>query len=600
LTIYIFWIYTVIKDYIEVIKIKRVLALVLIFLISVTAVPKADEAANGFSNGEVLVLYKNGEIEKLCFENQDKLSLAISELECREDVMLVQPNFEYKLNGYITNDALIAQQWALDNDGTFYIENRKNTYPVFDDPFEDLYNWWDDYFDDYYGFGRDGYQKYSMKAKSGVDINITDAWKKYKSGGKEVVVAIVDTGIDISHSEINGRTWINKKEIASNGIDDDRNGYTDDVNGWNFCNNTPWIFRGSEDDHGTHNAGTIVARTNGEGISGMVQKGNVKVMCVKALGGKDGTGSTESIVRAIKYAEENGASICNLSLGTQRDDRALYSAIANSDMLFVIAAGNEGKNSDVSPMYPAAYELDNIISVANLAYDGNLGDGSNYGKNSVDIAAPGTHIISTVSSNGYSYMSGSSMAAPFVSGAAAMVYSYFGDYIKLSDVKEILLSSVSKTSSLKDKVSTGGMLDVGAALSFNLDNLSGKPWRKPGDYPGSAPEISASQIPYSMKVRISADDPDGDLKRILYAYGSKGRSYFGVGNIEGEIKINSEGVYYFDAPSSGTYTFCAVDKQGNKSVVSANVSKYNYGYNNTYSHISDMDRLIRDIIRGQR
>ena len=160
-------------------------------------------------------------------------------------------------------------------------------------------------------------------------------------------------------------------------------------------------FTGNEDSHGTHGAGTISAGTgNGIGISGIVPGTRVRVMALKALGGNDGGGSTAAVIKAIKYAEDNGAVICNLSLTATTDDKALYEAMKNSGMLFVVAAGNgdpktgKGVDTDVIPFYPAAYDLDNIISVANLSFDGALSASSNYGKTTVDLAAPGSYILS--------------------------------------------------------------------------------------------------------------------------------------------------------------------------------------------------------------
>ena len=150
-------------------------------------------------------------------------------------------------------------------------------------------------------------------------------------------------------------------------------GYIDDVYGWNFYSGSNQVYTGSEDSHGTHGAGTIAAHAdNGIGIAGIVRSDHVKVMAVKALGGWDGSGSTASIIRAIQYAEANGARICNLSLGSSRNDPALYRTIAASDMLFVVAAGNDGADLELAPSYPASYHLDNLITVANLRYDGNL------------------------------------------------------------------------------------------------------------------------------------------------------------------------------------------------------------------------------------
>ena len=147
-------------------------------------------------------------------------------------------------------------------------------------------------------------------------------------------------------------------------------------------------------------------------------------------------------------------------------------------MLFIVAAGNDAHDADVAPEYPAAYDLDNIISVSNIAYNGKLSNTSNYGAESVDIAAPGACIISTADKNGYDYMSGSSMSAPFVTAAAAMLYSHY-DNITLSDVKEIILQSARKLDTLDGTCVTGGMLDLGAALRYDINTLPKEKWDIP-------------------------------------------------------------------------------------------------------------------------
>lgn len=262
-------------------------------------------------------------------------------------------------------------------------------------------------------------------------------------------------------------------------MDDDGNGYVDDVHGWNFCDDSNQVYTSSTADrHGTHEAGIMAASSgNGTGFYGIADSKRVKIMSLKVLDGFDGA-SAELIIQAIRYAEANGASICNISLATSDDDLALYRTIAESSMLFVMAAGNAGSDNDIIPDCPSSYELDNIISVANLNYNGTLHRTSNYGAVSEDVAAPGSYIFSTVPENGYDYMTGTSMAAPMVAAAAAMLYSYHAD-ITLADVKEILLSSVTKLDALSGRVGTGGMLNLGAAMAYDTDKLSRKTWDAP-------------------------------------------------------------------------------------------------------------------------
>nr|WP_287228026.1 S8 family peptidase [Oscillibacter sp.] len=290
--------------------------------------------------------------------------------------------------------------------------------------------------------------------------------------------------------------------MPGNGVDDDGNGYIDDVYGWNFYSGSNQVYTGSEDSNGTHGAGTIAAHAdNGIGIAGIVRSDHVKVMAVKALGGWDGSGSTASIIRAIQYAEANGARICNLSLGSSRNDPALYRTIAASDMLFVVAAGNDGADLELAPSYPASYHLDNLITVANLRYDGNLDPTSSYGASSVDLAAPGTHILSTTPGNSYSYMTGTSMAAPMVSAAATMLYSQFPD-ATLADVKDILLYSVAKAG--QPHRPDGYRRDAGPGCRHGIRGRGPEGADLDGAGPGGLYRQSAHSLPVSLPVEGAA------------------------------------------------------------------------------------------------
>lgn len=479
-----------------------------------------------------------------------------------------QPLMAFASEKIQTNDPSASEQWAFFNDGSFAAEEMRK-YPVYSDPF---------------GQPTENAELLGTlvevkkrQAVSGVDINLEQAWKTYRNGNHDTIVAMIDTGIDYTHEDLKDTLWVNTDEIPGNGIDDDGNGYVDDVYGWNFYNNNNQIFTGEEDSHGTHGAGTISAGTgNGIGIAGIVPGNRVRVMALKALGGTDGGGSTAAVIKAIRYAEDNGAVICNLSLTSTVDDKALYEAMKNSSMLFVVAAGNgnpktgKGVDTDAIPFYPAAYDLDNIISVANLSIDGTLSASSNYGKKTVDLAAPGSYILSTTPGNTYGYMSGTSMAAPMVSGAAAMVYSYF-DGIGVADVKEILMSTVTPMESLKDVTVSGGMLNVGAALSYDISSLSRKGFQIGGTRPenGTAPylEMQTSNRNGGMYLTVRVLDIDGDLDKLFYAKGEHTAGEFANGTVEGTaFTVNEKDMAAFQITEKGTYTFYAVDKNGNGAV----------------------------------
>ena len=524
-----------------------------------------------YDSGEILILYQDGSCETVTCQDDAALAETLAQLSAREDVALVQPNYTYESTALSTSDPLLGEQWALDNDGSFQLEEQENRYPVFDDPFDVpsapwqwIAPWW------MWSAGSSTAGSIQVQAVPGIDIGLADAWRLYDGGSRDVVVALVDTGIDYTHEDLAGRIWTNADEIPGNGIDDDGNGYVDDVYGWNFYSDTNDVYVGTEDAHGTHGAGTIAANAdNGTGIAGIVQSDHVKVMAVKALGGSDGSGTTASIIQAIQYAEANGAQICNLSLGSSQNDPALYRTMASSDMLFVVAAGNDGTDLETSPSYPASYDLDNVISVANIRYDGELDPTSSYGAASVDLAAPGSYILSTTPGGTYSYMTGTSMAAPMVSAAAAMVYSAFPN-ATLADVKDILLASVQKLDSLSDCTATGGMLDLGAAMAYAATASTGRTWAEPDltAYADNPPVISLSLSQWLGRryLTVQVLDADGDLLKAAYASGTRTAADFQGGDAGNPISLDSWGTATFRVRTGGTYTFYAVDQAGNETV----------------------------------
>ncbi len=227
---------------------------------------------------------------------------------------------------------------------------------------------------------------------AGIDINVEPAWE-VTQGTPQTVVAVIDTGADINHPDLKNNIWVNSKEIPNNGIDDDGNGFIDDVNGWDFYHNDNTVFDPADGDkHGTHVSGTIAASADNTGVIGAAP--GVKIMPLKFLG--PGGGYDSQAILAIDYAKAQGVKLANNSWGGGSYSQALYDAIKNSGMLFVAAAGNSAVNADSTPMYPAAYDLPNILSVAAIDNKGNLASFSNYGPKSVDVAAPGVDILSTV------------------------------------------------------------------------------------------------------------------------------------------------------------------------------------------------------------
>ncbi|MBA3474808.1 MAG: S8 family serine peptidase [Rubrobacter sp.] len=253
------------------------------------------------------------------------------------------------------------------------------------------------------------------------DVDAPEAWNT-TTGDTGTVVAVIDEGVDTNHPDLKNNIWTNSGETAGNGIDDDKNGYVDDVNGWDFYNNDRTVYDlGDGDKHGTHVAGTIAAEGNNNlGVVGVNWK--AKIMPLKFLG-PDG-GYTSDAVAALNYAVNKGVKISNNSWGGGGPSQTLLEAINKADTaghLFVAAAGNEGVNNDTTAHYPSSYTSANIISVAATDNKDALASFSNYGSSSVDLAAPGVGILSTLPGSTYGSYSGTSMATPHVTGAAALL-----------------------------------------------------------------------------------------------------------------------------------------------------------------------------------
>jgi subtilisin family serine protease len=341
------------------------------------------------------------------------------------------------------------------------------------------------------------------------DINAPEAWDTH-TGSKDVVVAVLDTGVDWNHEDLTDNIWASSDEVIGDdtadgfpgiqGIDDDKdglidedsqgrqpgepgytndlkddddeNGYVDDIRGWDFVNgdNDP----DDDNDHGTHVSGTIGAKgDNGTGITGV--NWSVSIMPLKMLNA-NGNGSVAGEIEAINYAIDKEAKIINASFTGSIYSVLEYEAVEmarDAGILFVAAAGNTGTDNDSSPKYPASYNLDNVIAVAATDHNDALASFSNYGATSVDVAAPGTNIHSTKTGNAYQDMAGTSMATPHVSGLAALIWaedlSKNGNFTLTYDqVKDRILNSVDLIPALTGQLLTAGRINAERGIDFSM------------------------------------------------------------------------------------------------------------------------------------
>jgi hypothetical protein len=298
------------------------------------------------------------------------------------------------------------------------------------------------------------------------DIDAPEAWA-LNTGSRDVVVAVIDTGIDQTHPDLLANLWTNPGEIAGNGLDDDGNGYVDDTRGWDWVNsdNNP----NDDNGHGSHCAGTIGAvGNNGDGVSGVCWK--VSLLGLKFLNAS-GNGFESDAAEAIAYATNLGVTLTSNSYTGTSYTQTMKDVIDEADeagILFIAAAGNNGGNIDASPEYPAAYTSANILTVAATTRTDGLASFSNFGAAAVDLAAPGNEIYSTSHNGSYGFKNGTSMAAPHVAGACALLKSYKPN-LTHQQMRELILSTVNPLPSMAGKCVTGGRLNLYNAMLASDD-----------------------------------------------------------------------------------------------------------------------------------
>jgi subtilisin family serine protease len=421
------------------------------------------------------------------------------------------------------------------------------------------------------------------------DIDASGAWDVHTGSGS-MIVAVIDTGIDYTHPDLAANIWVNADEIPGDGLDNDGNGYVDDIHGYDFLNRDG----NPQDDngHGTHVAGTIGAvGNNGLGVTGV--NWNIRIMALKFLGA-DGSGTTADAIEAVAYAVANGARISNNSWGGDPYSQAMFDVIVearDAGHLFVAAAGNGnalgiGLNNDTTPFYPSGYELDNIIAVAAVDHNDNLASFSNYGAATVDLAAPGVNILSTTPGGGYGTSSGTSMAAPHVAGVAALVWDAHPGWT-YSEVVSQILSTVDPLPSLAGVTATGGRLNAASALgapqpppppppptalpmfedfqdgAANFFDRQAGVWNVAGGRYQASPSADDDDVPVISTLRLETPLPEAvELEATLYA--EEGRLVL-FGLVLRDYLTNA--FLVFDYQSLDDFKFAGADMDGDRWVI---------------------------------
>lgn len=307
--------------------------------------------------------------------------------------------------------------------------------------------------------------QWGLSQVSDIDIDAPEGWE-LRNSAASIVVAIVDTGIRITHEDLRSNIWKNPRDTTRNGRDDDGNGYVDDVNGIDSVNSD--TLPNDDNGHGTHVAGIVgAAGNNGKGVAGVAW--DVQLMPIKSLNA-DGRGTTSSVIKGMDYAIKNGARIINASWGADSFDDAIEAAIERArakGILIVAAAGNDGYPY---PIYPASSWSDNVVSVGSINKSGNLSSFSNYSDIEVDVLAPGSDIVSTWhdADDAYTNQDGTSMAAPFVSGILALNLAQFSNDDYQNQIRRLIASSKPR-SSLRSYAQSGGIVNL--ALSLKMSHI---------------------------------------------------------------------------------------------------------------------------------
>lgn len=411
--------------------------------------------------------------------NAKSTTALVADLESLPEVQFAEPNYIYTtgaFDGSSPVDPQYEKLWGLKNTGSN--EPDKNG----------------------------GYT--GVPGVAGADVDAEKAWTITR-GSRKVVVAVIDTGIDYNHPDLKNQMWVNEKEIAGNGVDDDGNGYVDDVHGWNAERDNGNPMDGNA--HGTHCAGTIGAEhNNGQGVAGVMA--DVRLMGVKFLS-DSGSGSLADAVEAIDYATKMNVDVMSNSWGGGGYSQALFDSITaakNKGIVFVAAAGNDSSNNDSRPSYPASYQVDNVISVASHTAQDAISSFSNYGKRSVHVAAPGSNILSSTPGNTYKVFSGTSMATPHVSGVVGLLISELGR-LPVKEVRDRLMATTVPEAAYRKTTQGGGRV---SAYNFLTDTR----------IPRQGPDESAWKTE-SLSEAFETTHPYADNTKVSKTYKFPGAKY---------------------------------------------------------------------------
>ncbi|MBD0372900.1 MAG: S8 family serine peptidase [Pyrinomonadaceae bacterium] len=364
------------------------------------------------------ILRGDSRIEKLKLQEGQDVDALAAELRMHPSVEFAEPNYLVEKNEVTPDDPRFADQWALKNTG-------------------------------------------STGGQTGADINAPVAWQT-TTGSPSTVVAVIDSGIDFSHPDLKNNQWKNPQERANN-RDDDRDGFTDDLSGWDWVTDSGAIR--DEQGHGTIVAGIIAAQGNNQtGTAGVMWRASL--MSLRVLD-NTGTGDIADAVEAIDYAVAHGAQVINCSWGTDEESAFLKDAIERAGrkgVVVVTSAGNESRNLESSPYYPASFRLSNLIAVASTDQFDRLASFSNYGSAIVQVAAPGTEILTTQMGGGYRSVTGSSASAPLVAGVAGLVKT-LRPSLTAAATRAAILDGARRVDSLAGYVSTGAVVSAEGAMA---------------------------------------------------------------------------------------------------------------------------------------